>query len=85
MFHQCQLGTNFSLDFPSQIKIQKHFQKKTRQRWTDPIYLPAYIYTLLSQEDKDALQKYNAEAIQKFKSTRNLHEICFLHDLDETI
>ena len=32
---------------------------------------------------KDALQKYNAEAIQKFKSTRNLHEIIFLHDQHE--
>ena len=31
------------------------------------------------------LQKYNAEVIQiqKFKSTRNLHEINFLHDLHE--
>ena len=45
--------------------------------------MPAQIYKLLSQEVKDALQKYNAEAIQKFKSTRNLHEINFLHDLHE--
>ena len=37
----------------------------------------------MSQEDKDASQKYNAEAIQKFKSTRNMHEINFLHDLHE--
>ena len=37
----------------------------------------------MSQEVKDALHKYNAEAIQKFKSTRNLHEINFLHDLHE--
>ena len=34
---------------------------------------------------KDALQKYSAEAIQKFKSTRNLHEINFLHDLHENL
>ena len=26
-FHQCQLGTNFSLDFPSQIQVQKHSQR----------------------------------------------------------
>ena len=84
MFHQCQLGTNFSLDFPSQIKVQTHSQKKqTKQKWTGPIYLPPHIYKLLSQEVKDALQKYNAEAIQKFMSTRNLHEINFLHDLHE--
>ena len=56
-------------------------KKQTKQRWTGPIYLPAHIYKLLSQEVKDALQKYNAEAIQKFMSTRNLHEINFLHDL----
>ena len=49
-------------------------KKQTRQRWTAPIYLPAHIYKLLSQEVKDALQKYNVEAIQKFKSTRNSHE-----------
>ena len=41
-----------------------------------------YIQTL-SQEVKYALLKYNAEAIQKFKSTRNLHEINFLHDIHE--
>ena len=41
------------------------------------------MYKLLSQEVKDTLQKYNAEAIQKFKSTTNLHEINFLHNLHE--
>ena len=60
-------------------------KEKTNQRWTGPIYLPAHIYTLLSQEVKDALQKYNVEDIQKLKSTINLHEINFLHDLHETM
>ena len=41
-----------------------------------------YLQTL-SQEAKDALQKYNVEAIQKFKSSRNLHETNVLHDLYE--
>ena len=60
------------------------FQKKqTNQRWTGPTYLPAHIYKLLSQEVKDAVQKYNAEVIQKFKYTRNFHEINFLYDLHE--
>ena len=58
-------------------------KKQTKQRWTGPIYLPAHIYKLLSQEVKDALPKYNAEATQNLKSTRNLHEINFLHDLHE--
>ena len=40
------------------------FQKKqTKQKWNGPIYLPGHIYKLLSQETKDALQKYNVEAI----------------------
>ena len=83
MFHQCQLDTNFSLDFPSQIKVQNHFQRKKPNKDGLVLFLPAHIYGLLSQEVKDALQKYNAEAIQKFKSTRNLHEINFQHDLHQ--
>ena len=54
-------------------------KKQTNQRWTGPIYLPAHIYKLLSQEVKDASQNYTAEAIQKLKSTGNLHEI-YLHE-----
>ena len=69
---------------PKPNKSPETFPKKqTKQRWTGPIYLPAHIYTHLSQEAKDALQKYNAEEIQKFQSTRKLHEINFLHDLHE--
>ena len=34
-------------------------KKQTKQRWTGPIYQPAHIYKLLSQEVKDAIQKYN--------------------------
>ena len=49
-------------------------KKPPRQKWTGPIYLPAHIYKLLSQVAKDALQKYNVEAIQKFKASRNLNE-----------
>ena len=45
--------------------------------------LPGHIYKLLIQEAKDALQKYNVEAIQKFKSSRDLHETIFVHDLHE--
>ena len=40
-------------------------KKQTKQKWTGPIYLPGHIYKLLSQEAKDALKKYNVEAIQK--------------------
>ena len=58
-------------------------KKPARQKWTGTIYLPGHIYKLLSQEAKDALQKYNVEAIQKFKSSRNLHETNFVHDLHE--
>ena len=37
-------------------------KKSARQKWTGPIYLPGHIYKLLSQEAKDALQKYYVEA-----------------------
>ena len=50
----------------------------------DWFYLLARTYLqTLSQETKDALQKYNVEAIRKFKSSRNLHETNFVHDLHE--
>ena len=55
-------------------------KKRARQKWTDPIYLPGHIYKLLSQEAKDALQKYNVEAIQKFMTSRNLNEKDLIHD-----
>ena len=58
-------------------------KKQTKQKWTGPIYLPGHIYKLLSQEAKDALQKYNVEAIHKCKSSRNLHETNFVHDLHD--
>ena len=54
-------------------------KKPARQKWTGPIYLLGHIYKLLSQEVKDALQKYNVEAIQKFKSSRNLLETIYLY------
>ena len=58
-------------------------KKSTRQKWTGPIYLPGHIYKLLSQEAKDALQKYNVQAIQKFKTSRNLNETQLIHTISE--
>ena len=58
-------------------------KKPDRQKWTGPIYLPRHIYKLLCQEAKDALQKYNVEAIQKFKASRNLHGMNLIHDVYE--
>ena len=58
-------------------------RNQTKQKWTGPIYLPGHVYKLWSQEAKDALQKYNVEASQKYKSTRNLNETNFLPDLHE--
>ena len=52
-------------------------KKPARQKWTGHLYLPGHNYKRLSQDAKDALQKYNIEAIQKFKSSRNLHETNF--------
>ena len=56
------------------IKPNTFPKKAAGQKWTGPIYLPGHIYTLLSQEANDALQKYNVEAIQMFKASRNLNE-----------
>ena len=58
-------------------------KRPARQKWTGPIYLPAHIYKLLCQEAKDALQKYNVEAIQKFKASRNLNETELMHNVYE--
>ena len=45
MFHQCQLGTNFSLDFPSQIKVQKHFQRHKSIKDGLVLFIYQHIYT----------------------------------------
>ena len=37
----------------------------------------------MSQETKDALQKYNVEAIKKFKASRNLNETEIMHNVYE--
>ena len=47
------------------------------------IFARTYIYKLLSQVAKDSLQKYNVEAIQKFKASRNLNETELMHNVYE--
>ena len=37
-------------------KLHTFLKKPVRHKWTGPIYLPAHIYKLLSQEAKDAVQ-----------------------------
>ena len=37
----------------------------------------------MSQEAKDALQKYNVEALQKSKASRNLNETEIIHNVYE--
>ena len=48
-------------------------KKPPNLKWTGPIYLTGRVYKLLNQEAQDALQEYNFEAIEKFKS-RTVHE-----------
>ena len=57
-------------------------KKQPNQKWTGPISLPGHVYKLLSQEAKDGLQKYNVEAIEKFKS-RTVHGTNFVSDIHE--
>ena len=56
-------------------------KKPAGRKWTGPIYLPGHIYKLVSQEAKDTLQKYNVEAIQKYKASRNLNETELIHNV----
>ena len=58
-------------------------KKPARQKLTGPIYLSGHIYKLLNQEEKYALQRYNVQAIQKFKASRNLHESYLIQDVYE--
>ena len=63
--HICLPDINLNPDYSDQIQTQNqiHFTKKrARQKWTGPVYLAGHIYILLSQETKDALQKYSVEA-----------------------
>ena len=45
--------------------------------------MPSHIYNLLNQEAKESLQKYNVEAIQKFKASRNLSETQFIPTMSQ--
>ena len=45
MFHQCQLGTNFSLDFPSETKVQTHFQRSKPNKDGLVLFIYQHIYT----------------------------------------
>ena len=47
--------------------------------------MPGHIYKLSSQEAKDALQKYNVQAIKKFKASRNLNETELMHNVYEHV
>ena len=60
-------------------------KKPTRQKWTGPIYLAGHVDRLLTQEAKSALQKYNVEAIQKVKFSRNVLGANFVNDLHENV
>ena len=64
-------------------KPNTFLKKPARQKWTGPIYLPGHIHKILSQETKDAIQKYNVEAIQKNKASRNLNETELIHNVYE--
>ena len=83
--HLCLLDKNFNPDYSDQIQILNllHSQRNQPDRNGLVLYLPGPIYKLLSPEAKDALQKYNVEAIQKFKASRNLHETNLIHDVYE--
>ena len=75
------LDINLNPDYSGPIQIQIHFLRKKPER--NGLVLSTCLYKLLSKEPKDALQKYNVEAIQKCKSSRILHGTNFVHGLHE--
>ena len=64
-------------------KPNTFLKKPARKKWAGPIYLPGHIYKLLSQEAKDALQKYNDEAIQKLSLQEIYMKLNFIHDVHQ--
>ena len=55
-------------------------QKPQKRQWNGPIYLLQSIYVLMNEESKEALKKYNLEALQKFQN-RKVHEaLCCIDD-----
>ena len=85
--HQFLQDINFNPDYSKQIQTQNliHFQRNKPDRNGLVLYTcqDTYIYKLLSLEAKDALQKYNVEAIKKFKASRNLNETELVHHVYE--
>ena len=69
---------------PKPNQSTESFPRKETNKDGLVLFICQHIYTnFRAKRLKILYQKYNAEAIQKFKSTRNLHEINFQHDLIE--
>ena len=79
--HLCLLGINFNPDYSGQITILNPIHSPTNQPDKNGLvqYIYQEIYKRLSQESKDALQKYYVEAVQKFEASRNLNETELMH------
>ena len=83
--YMMNLSVNYHLKVRS-IPITKPntFPKKpARQKWTGPIYLPGHKYKLLSKRQKMLYKSINVEAINKFKTSRNINQKDVIHDVYE--
>ena len=55
-------------------------QEPQKRQWNGPIYLPKSICVPMNKESREALKKYNLEALQTFKN-RTVHKtLCCLDD-----
>ena len=59
-------------------------QKPQKRQWDGHIYLPKSSYVLMNEEAKEALEKYNLEALQKFKNRTVQEALCCLYDPTST-
>ena len=55
-------------------------QKLHKKQWDGPIYLGKSISVFMNEESKEALKKYNLEALQKFLNWKVQEALCCLDD-----
>ena len=81
--HLCLLDINSNTDYSGQTLIPNliHSQRNQPEKNGLVPYICQDIYKHFRQETKEALQKYNVEAIQKFKASQNLNETDLTHDV----
>ncbi len=63
---------------PSNPSQQASTPSVPQKKYEGPVYLPSHIFNMLGREAKDALVKYNTDAVKKWKSRQ-------VNEMDESI